>query len=525
MVHKNNTLNKSSAPDSSTYIDTAVRPEQRNSEKCLIDNHLTNKIEMKKSDIGLIGLAVMGENLALNLESKGYRVSLYNRLHRFTPQAVDRFLAGVGKEKNFVPTYSPKELVESLKTPRKILLMIRAGEPVDETIAALLPFLKRGDTIIDGGNSDYRDTQRREAALKKQGIFWVGCGISGGEEGALHGPSIMPGGDTSIEEEILPLLQNIAAHLDNGTPCCSWIGPDGAGHFVKTVHNGIEYGDMQLIAEAYSLLNILQEGDHETTARTFETWDKGVLESYLIRITAPILRYRDSDGSFLIDHIADRAQEKGTGKWSVEAALESATPLSITTESLYARFLSLKTNTRDKVHRLYPEPDIALLLGLDTDEIHHALYAAKIANYAQGFDLLYSMSEQCGWRLNLSEIATIWQKGCIIQSRFLLDIAQCYQTGQSYENLLLKPYFREKIRLCLPAWRKVVRSAIAAGCPLPGMASALTWFDSLRWSTPTANLIQAQRDYFGAHGYERNDAPAGTRFHTCWTLPDNTSAE
>ena len=259
----------------------------------------------------------MGENLALNLEQKGYRVSLYNRLRENSPQAVDSFLANKGKNKHFIGTYSPEEFIESLKSPLKILLMIRAGHPVDEMIAALLPFLKKGDTIIDGGNSDYRDTQRRENELREKGIFFVGCGISGGEEGALHGPSIMPGGADEIKKEILPVLQNIAAHLDDGTPCCSWIGPDGSGHFVKTVHNGIEYGDMQLIAEAYSLLNILQKGDHEATAQTFESWNKGVLDSYLIGITAPILRYKDTDGKSLIDKIADRAGQKGTGKWSI----------------------------------------------------------------------------------------------------------------------------------------------------------------------------------------------------------------
>ena len=471
---------------------------------------------MIKSDIGLVGLAVMGENLALNLEQKGYRVSLYNRLRENSPQAVDSFLANKGKNKHFIGTYSPEEFIESLKSPLKILLMIRAGHPVDEMIAALLPFLKKGDTIIDGGNSDYRDTQRRENELREKGIFFVGCGISGGEEGALHGPSIMPGGADEIKKEILPVLQNIAAHLDDGTPCCSWIGPDGSGHFVKTVHNGIEYGDMQLIAEAYSLLNILQKGDHEATAQTFESWNKGVLDSYLIGITAPILRYKDTDGKSLIDKIADRAGQKGTGKWSIEAAIDSGTTLSVTAESVFARLLSNSTTERNKAHRLYPETDSAPIFELSVDDIHHALYASKIIAYTQGLDLLHNMSEKHNWQLNLADIATIWRKGCIIQSRFLYEIAQSYKLTNEYENLLFIPYFREKIILCLPSWRKVVQTAIAAGIAIPGTASALAWFDGFRCKKSSANLIQAQRDYFGAHLYERIDAPAGTFYHTDW---------
>lgn len=471
---------------------------------------------MIKSDIGLVGLAVMGENLALNLEQKGYRVSLYNRLRENSPQAVDSFLANKGKNKHFIGTHSPKEFIESLKSPRKILLMIRAGHPVDEMITTLLPFLKKGDTIIDGGNSDYRDTQRRENELREKRIFFVGCGISGGEEGALHGPSIMPGGSDEIKKEILPVLQNIAAHLDDGTPCCSWIGPDGSGHFVKTVHNGIEYGDMQLIAEAYSLLNILQKGDHEATAQTFESWNKGVLDSYLIGITAPILRYKDTDGKSLIDKIADRAGQKGTGKWSIEAAIDSGTTLSVTAESVFARLLSNRTTEQNKAHRLYPETDPAPIFELSVDDIHHALYASKIITYTQGFDLLYNMSEKHNWQLNLADIATIWRKGCIIQSRFLYEIAQAYKLTNEYENLLFTPYFREKIILCLPSWRKVVQTAITAGIAIPGTASALAWFDGFRCKKSSVNLIQAQRDYFGAHLYERIDAPAGTFFHTDW---------
>ena len=350
---------------------------------------------MEKSDIGLIGLAVMGENLALNIESKGYRVSLYNRLHPHTPQAVDRFLASVGEGRNFRPTYSLDQLVESLKRPRKILLMIRAGEPVDEMITALLPLLAQGDIIIDGGNSDYRDTRRRQKALSEKGIYLVGCGISGGEEGALHGPSIMPGGDEAVAGEVLPLLQAIAAHLDDGTPCCSWIGPDGSGHLVKTVHNGIEYGDMQLIAESYSLLKIKRKNNHDEMARTFEAWNRGVLESYLIGITAPILHHREEDGGYLIDRIADRARQKGTGKWCIEAALDSATPLGVTTQAVFARFLSAREQERTRAHRLYPDADPAPILALGIDDLHHALYASKIMAYAQGFDLLYQPPRDC----------------------------------------------------------------------------------------------------------------------------------
>lgn len=477
---------------------------------------------MKKSDIGLVGLAVMGENLAINLESKGYRVSLYNRLHPHTPQVVDRFLASQGEAKRFYPTYSLAELVESLERPRKILLMIRAGEPVDETLAALLPLLSRGDIVIDGGNSDYRDTRRRQQTLREKGIYLVGCGISGGEEGALHGPSIMPGGDEAVAGEVLPLLQAIAARLDDGTPCCAWTGPDGSGHFVKTVHNGIEYGDMQLIAETYSLLRIKLKNDHEAMADTFEAWNRGVLESYLIGITAPILRYREEDGGYLIDRIADRARQKGTGKWSVEAALDSATPLSVTTQSVFARFLSDRAQERTRAHRLYPDIDPSPLLDLDVDDLHHALYAAKIMAYAQGFDLLYQTSVQYDWHLNLSTLATIWRKGCIIQSRFLREIATVYRQAGHYEPLLFNLYFREKISLCLPSWRRVVGAALSAGVALPALTAALTAFDGWRCAKSPANLIQAQRDYFGAHLYERVDAPEGVLFHTDWLRREPT---
>lgn len=472
---------------------------------------------MEKSDIGLIGLAVMGENLALNIESKGYRVSLYNRLHPHTPQVVDRFLASVGEGKKFLPTYSLDQLVESLKRPRKILLMIRAGEPVDEMITALLPLLAQGDIIIDGGNSDYRDTRRRQKALSEKGIYLVGCGISGGEEGALHGPSIMPGGDETVSVEVLQLLQAIAAHLDDGTPCCAWIGPDGSGHLVKTIHNGIEYGDMQLIAESYSLLKIKLKNDHDEMARTFEAWNRGVLESYLIGITAPILRYREADGSYLIDRIADRARQKGTGKWCIEAALDSATPLGVTTQAVFARFLSAREQERTRAHRLYPDPSHAPILALGVDDLHHALYASKIMAYAQGFDLLYQMSCLYDWHLNLSTLATIWRKGCIIQSRFLREIATVYRQTGHYEPLLFNPYFREKISLCLPSWRRVVSAALSAGIALPATTAALTAFDSWRCAKSPANLIQAQRDYFGAHLYERTDAPEGVLFHTDWS--------
>ena len=436
---------------------------------------------MKKSDIGLVGLAVMGENLAINLESKGYRVSLYNRLHPHTPQVVDRFLASQGEAKRFYPTYSLAELVESLERPRKILLMIRAGEPVDETLAALLPLLSRGDIVIDGGNSDYRDTRRRQQTLREKGIYLVGCGISGGEEGALHGPSIMPGGDEAVAGEVLPLLQAIAARLDDGTPCCAWTGPDGSGHFVKTVHNGIEYGDMQLIAETYSLLRIKLKNDHEAMADTFEAWNRGVLESYLIGITAPILRYRED-----------------------------------------ARFLSDRAQERTRAHRLYPDIDPSPLLDLDVDDLHHALYAAKIMAYAQGFDLLYQTSVQYDWHLNLSTLATIWRKGCIIQSRFLREIATVYRQAGHYEPLLFNPYFREKISLCLPSWRRVVGAALSAGVALPALTAALTAFDGWRCAKSPANLIQAQRDYFGAHLYERVDAPEGVLFHTDWLRREPT---
>lgn len=471
-----------------------------------------------KADIGLIGLAVMGENLALNMESKGFTVAVYNRNFPGEEGVVDRFINGRGKGKHFIGTHSIEQLVESVKRPHIIMMMVKAGAPVDELISQLLPYLSPGDVIIDGGNSDFHDTERRVKELKDKGIYFVGTGISGGEEGALHGPSVMPGGAVEAWPLVKDILQAVAAKLEDGTPCCQWIGPGGAGHFVKMVHNGIEYGDMQLISEAYALLKNSKKLDNEALSVVFDEWNKGELDSFLIEITANILRYRDKDGSSLLDHILDVAGQKGTGKWSVMAALDESDPLTLVTEAVYARMLSALSGERKNAAGLYPamesgQGDSQLL----TEEIRQALYAAKLISYAQGFSLIRRASERYGWNLDFGTIAKIWRKGCIIRSVFLQKITEAYLKNPSLENLLFDDFFRSKIQLTLPSWRKVVAEGVLSGVPLPAMSSALNYFDGLRTLHSAANLIQAQRDYFGAHTYERTDSERGTFFHTNWT--------
>lgn len=474
---------------------------------------------MKKSDIGLIGLAVMGENLALNMESKGYTVSLYNRMHPDRPSVVDRFLSDRGKNKSFVATYSPDKFVESLSRPRKIMLMVKAGAPVDEVIGQLIPYLSEGDVIIDGGNSDYHDTERRVKDLERKGFLFVGTGVSGGEEGALRGPSIMPGGSPEAWPLVKDILQSIAAKLEDGTPCCQWMGKGGAGHFVKMVHNGIEYGDMELIAETYALLKQRLGLDNPAIADIFGQWNREELDSFLIEITSHIFRYQDENGRYLIDDILDVAGQKGTGKWSAITALDESNPLTLITESVYARFLSSMFDVRQKAASLYPEiavqkpDDLAKMVGALKD----ALYASKLISYAQGFSLLKSASEHYGWDLDYGTIAMIWRKGCIIRSVFLGKITEAYQRDPKLENLLFDVYFADKIKSVLPQWRQVVADGALSGIALPCISSALSYFDGLRTKRSTANLIQAQRDYFGAHTYERTDTERGLFFHTNWT--------
>lgn len=469
-----------------------------------------------KADIGLIGLAVMGENLALNMESKGFTVAVYNRNAPGEEGVVDRFIAGRGKGKHFIGTHSIEQLVESVGQPRKIMMMVKAGRPVDELIAQLVPFLSPGDVIIDGGNSDFHDTERRVKEVEAKGFYFIGSGISGGEEGALHGPSIMPGGSAPAWPLVKNILQGIAAKLDDGTPTCEWIGSGGAGHFVKTVHNGIEYGDMQLISEAYSLLKHRRGLDNDALALVFDEWNAGELDSFLIEITANILRYRDTDGQPLLDKILDVAGQKGTGKWSAIAAMDENDPLTLITEAVYARLLSALYAERRKASGLYPEL-VEVNENLYVEEVRQALYAAKLISYAQGFSLLRRASEHYGWDLDFGTIARVWRKGCIIRSVFLQKITEAYRKNPELENLLFDDFFRSKIQAALPSWRKVVAEGALSGIALPATSAALTYFDGLRTLHSAANMIQAQRDYFGAHTYERTDCERGHFFHTNWT--------
>lgn len=469
-----------------------------------------------KANIGLIGLAVMGENLALNMESKGFTVAVYNRNAPGEEGIADRFVNGRGKGKHFIAAHSIEQLVDAVERPRKIMMMVKAGAPVDELIGQLMPFLSPGDVIIDGGNSDFHDTERRVKVVEKKGFYFVGTGISGGEEGALHGPSVMPGGSPEAWPLVKDILQGIAAKLDDGTPCAEWIGSGGAGHFVKMVHNGIEYGDMQLISEAYSLLKNRKGLDNDSLAIVFDEWNGGELDSFLIEITAHILRYRDTDGEPLLDHILDVAGQKGTGKWSAIAAMDENNPLTLITEAVYARLLSAMDAERTRAARLFPEK-VAVNEDLFVEEVRQALYAAKLISYAQGFSLLGSASKRYGWGLDFGTIARIWRKGCIIRSVFLQKITEAYEKNPDLENLLFDDFFRTKIQAALPSWRKVVAEGALSGIALPAMSAALSYFDGLRTRHSAANLIQAQRDYFGAHTYERTDRERGHFFHTNWT--------
>ncbi len=474
------------------------------------------------SDIGLIGLAVMGENLVLNMESKGFSVSVYNR----TLQKVDDFIAGRASGKRIKGTHSIEELVSSLKRPRKIMIMVKAGKAVDDMIETLIPHLDKGDIIIDGGNTHFPDTNRRTAYVESKGLLFIGTGVSGGEEGALLGPSIMPGGSIAAWPEVKPIFQAIAAKVDDGTPCCDWVGENGAGHFVKMVHNGIEYGDMQLICEAYHLMKSLLGMSADEMHLVFREWNEGELDSYLIEITRDILAFKDEDGLPLVEKILDTAGQKGTGKWTGITALDLGIPLTLIGEAVFSRCLSAIKDERVRASKVLKGPGKAFSGDRNAfiANLREALYASKIVSYAQGYSLMKAAAEEYGWKLNYGGIALMWRGGCIIRSAFLGKIKEAYDNNPEIDNLLLNPFFREKVQKAQLGWRNIVAEAVKNGIPVPAISSGLAYFDGYRCERLPANLLQAQRDYFGAHTYERIDKPRGEFFHTNWTGRGGTTA-
>lgn len=470
---------------------------------------------MKKSDIGLIGIAVMGENLVLNMASKGFQVTAYARRQT----VVDAFLNGRAKGLPILATSSLPEFVDSLKKPRKIMLMIKAGQPVDDVIEQLLPLIEPGDVIIDGGNSHYPDTMRRTKYVESKGLLYVGTGVSGGEEGALLGPSIMPGGSPAAWPLVKPIFQAIAAKVEDGSVCCDWVGEDGAGHFVKMVHNGIEYGDIQLITESYHLMRNVLGLSADELHEVFTAWNKTELDSYLIEITADIFAVKDADGSPLIDKILDTAGQKGTGKWTAVTSLEEGVPLTLIGEAVYARFLSSIKEERVHASTVFKPTPITFKGDKKAfiEDIRKALYAAKIVSYAQGYALMRASAQTYNWNLNYGGIALMWRGGCIIRSVFLGKIKEAYDQNPALTNLLLDPYFKTTIEGLTDSWRKVVATAVQNGIPTPSISAALNYFDGYKTASLPANLLQAQRDYFGAHMYERIDQPRGQFHHTNWT--------
>jgi 6-phosphogluconate dehydrogenase len=468
---------------------------------------------MNPSDIGLIGLAVMGENLVLNMESKGFSVSVYNR----TTEVTEKFAANRGAGKNILPTRSIEEFVESLAKPRKMMIMVKAGAAVDAVIDQLLPHLDKGDVVIDGGNSLYTDTERREKALSAKGLNFMGIGVSGGEEGALKGPSLMPGGTKEAWEIVSPIYRKIAAQVD-GEPCCRYMGPGGAGHYVKMVHNGIEYGDMQLICEAYAILRDVLGLSADELHEVFDAWNKGDLDSFLIEITANILRRKDPEtGKPLVDVILDKAGQKGTGKWTLLSAIELGVVVSTINAAVEARVLSSMKEQRVRASKILPAPPPFTYDGDRqklVDAVRDALYASKIMSYAQGFTLFAAASKQFNWNLNFGDIATIWRGGCIIRAKFLNRIKEAFDRNPQMENLMLDPFFSSILKDTQSNWRHAISIATQAGVAVPAFGASLAYFDSYRQERLPANLLQAQRDYFGAHTYERIDKPGA--FHTEW---------
>jgi len=477
---------------------------------------------MAQADIGLIGLAVMGENLVLNMESKGFSVAVFNR----TTSKVDDFIRGRGAGKKITGCRSMAELAGALSSPRKAMIMVKAGRAVDDTIEQLLGVFEKGDIIIDGGNSNYQDTMRRTAYVESKGLLYIGTGVSGGEEGALTGPSIMPGGSPAAWPLVKTVFQAISAKVEGGVPCCDWVGENGAGHFVKMVHNGIEYGDMQLICETYDIMkNILGLSCDEMGA-VFDKWYQGSLNSYLIEITRDILRYRDADGQPLVEKILDTAGQKGTGKWTGIAALEFGVPLTLIGEAVFGRCLSAAKNERVRASKLFIGP--RLMPPVDKaafiNDLEKALYASKVVSYAQGYLLMREAAKEYKWNLNYGGIALMWRGGCIIRSVFLGKIKEAFDKKPDLENLLLDPFFTGIIEDAQASWRRVVAAAVQNGIPAPALASALAYFDGYRGERLPANLLQAQRDYFGAHTYERIDKPRGEFFHTNWTGKGGTTS-
>lgn len=480
------------------------------------ENELRKEDCMRKADIAVIGLAVMGENLILNMENKGFTVACFNR----TIEKVDAFIDGRGKGRNLIGCHGLQELLERLERPRKVLMMVRAGKPVDDLIAQLLPHLEPGDILIDGGNSHYPDTIRRCADLTEKGILFVGTGVSGGEEGALHGPSIMPGGDHRAWPILKPIFQAIAAKVDDGIPCCKWVGPNGSGHFVKIVHNGIEYGDMQLVCEAYHLMS---QGLGMTALEMHEIfvdWNKGDLDSYLIEITADILTKIDPETKKpLVDVILDAAGQKGTGKWALQEGHDLGVAIPQIAEAVFARCMSAIKEERVKAGLELTGPnatfsgDRAVFLA----QLHEAVYSAKICSYAQGYQLLRKASQEHGWDLNYGNIALMWRGGCIIRARFLGKIKEAFDAKPDLANLLLDSYFKQVVISSQNSWRQVVKTSVDLGIPTPAITTALSYYDAYRCQRLPANLLQAQRDYFGAHTYERTDRPRGEFFHTNWS--------
>ena len=477
---------------------------------------------MSKADIGLIGLAVMGENLVLNIESNGFTVAVFNR----TTSKVDDFVGGRAKGKNIIGTHSVEELCASLERPRRVMIMVKAGDAVERTIESLLPYLEEGDIIIDGGNSEFPDSIRRTDMLAEKGILFIGTGVSGGEEGALLGPSIMPGGNPAAWPAVKQMFQSIGDKSDQGEPCCDWVGKGGAGHFVKMVHNGIEYGDMQMICETYQMmkdgLGMSNNAMHEVFAR----WNEGVLDSYLIEITRDILGYTDEEGNETVDLILDKAGQKGTGKWTAITALHAGQPLTLIGEAVFARCLSALKDERVAASKALSGP--AASFDGDAEQLvadlEQALYASKIVSYAQGFQLMRAVSEENDWELNYGGIALMWRGGCIIRSVFLQNIRDAFARDADITNLLLDSFFAEAVQKAQAAWRRVVAAAATLGIPMPATSAALAYFDGYRSERLPANLLQAQRDYFGAHTYERVDKPRGEWFHTNWTGRGGTTA-
>jgi len=477
----------------------------------------------KLADIGLVGLAVMGENLVLNMESKGFTVAVFNR----TVDKVDAFVNGRGKGKNVIGAKTVQELVNNLAKPRKIMIMVKAGKPVDDFIDQIIPYLEPGDILIDGGNSHFPDTNRRTAYVESKGLLYIGTGVSGGEEGALTGPSIMPGGSKAAWQHVKPIFQAISAKVSDGTPCCEWVGENGAGHFVKMVHNGIEYGDMQLICEAYQIMRDMLGMSADEMHEVFKDWNKGELDSYLVEITRDILAYKDVDGKPIVDKILDTAGQKGTGKWTGVAALDLGIPLTLIGEAVFSRCLSAIKDERVAASKVLSGPKVNFTGDKKqmVNDIKNALYASKIISYAQGYALMRAAADEYKWDLNYGGIALMWRGGCIIRSAFLSKIKDAFDKNPALMNLLLDPFFSNTMKDVQDSWRRVVAAAVVNGIPAPALTTALSYYDGYRAEKLPANLLQAQRDYFGAHTYERIDKPRGEFFHTNWTgRGGNTSA-